>query len=168
MFHSRREPRRSRPAPHRYDPTLLAECEGLEQRSLLSITSVTVDISQNILTHFFPRNQPGHLAERSVIPVTIAGNVQESGQSTPTAHFQVIDSYGLDQPSGTLSLQPTTVVPGQFFYSARFGLSIRRLPRNPNREYTIVVTAQDGQNALSATTVAIVSPTRSLPPNRLP
>src|SRR6516165_906383 len=102
MFHSRREPRRLRSAPHRYNPPWLADCESLERRAMLSITGVTVSISQNILTHFFPRNQPGRLAERSVIPVTIAGLVQESGKSTPSVQFQVIDSYGLDEPSGTL------------------------------------------------------------------
>jgi hypothetical protein len=173
MFHSRREPRRTRPVRHRQPPALLPDGAPLERRTLLSITSVTLDISPNILTHVFPRDQPGHLAERSVVPVTIAGYVAESGTSTPTVHFQVIDSYGLDEPSGTIKVQPAItvqpLVPGssQFFYTTRFGLSIRRFPKNPNREYTIVATAQDAQNALSATTTAPVSPTRSLPPNRL-
>ena len=64
MFHSRREPRRTRPVRHRHQPALLPDCASLERRALRSIASVTLDVSPNILTHVFPRDQPGHLAER--------------------------------------------------------------------------------------------------------
>jgi hypothetical protein len=132
---------------------------------LLSITNLTVEVSPAILTHVFPRDQPGHLAERAVVPVTIAGSLNEESTSRPTVRFQVIDSYGLDEPSGTILTQPKAPGPGPFFYNTRIGLSIRRHRNDPNRDYTIVATAQDAQGTQTAETVAILYP-RNHPLNR--
>jgi hypothetical protein len=129
---------------------------------LLSITSLTFEVSPVFLKHVFPRDQPGHLAQRTIVPVTLFATVSNDAAGPPTLLYQVIDSFGKVQPSGAIPTTP--VAPGQFIATTRIGLSIQRSKNDPQqvRQYTIVLTATDVHNSQTASAVALVAPRRAL------
>jgi hypothetical protein len=130
--------------------------ESLERRDTPSVTSLTLSASPQILRPINPRLQPRAVALQHVVPVTLAGEVTTTGD-VAALRYQVIDSYGLDQPGGPIVPQP--LEPGRAFYSIRIGLADHRIPHNPReRQYTVVVTADDTNGSTEASVVVTVPP----------
>jgi hypothetical protein len=140
-----RPPRRVRPAP-----------EPLEARAAAAVIALTASASPAILRPISPRNQPHAVTLQHTLPVTIAGQVADT-RGLPAVSFQVIDSYGRDQPAGTIPAQ--AVGDGRAIFSTRIGLSVLRDPHIPGgRRYVIVVTAADPDGARQALAVVTVPP----------
>jgi hypothetical protein len=127
---------------------------ALESRALATVSGLTAQTSLVFLQHQNPVNQPKFYRTLEIAPVTIAGMVNDNLPTPPSIHFQVIDQYGLDQPSGTIT--PQAYAPGKYLYSTRIGLSLRHRPGG--RKYLIVVTAQDATSSETATAPAVVVP----------
>jgi hypothetical protein len=141
----------------------LPEVHPLEGRCLLSVTGLTAEASPTILVHPSAMNQPHGLRDQRIVPVTIAGVVANSRSQLPTIEFQVIDPYGRHQPSGTIT-PGQLIAPGTHLYFTRIGLELsRNLASLQDRHYTIVVTARDQDNALTATAFVTVPRTRLQP-----
>jgi hypothetical protein len=138
--------------------------EELERRALRSVANLTASASPVILRQINPRNQPHPVQVAVIRPVNLAGYVTDTTGATPVVSFHVVDQNGRDMPSGTIAPQfarASTPGPGgDFFFSRRFGLNRSRLPGQAVRQFTVFVTAQDGQGS---STIAI---TVTTPPHR--
>jgi hypothetical protein len=139
--------------------------EALEPRALCSVSNLTANVSPAILRQINPMNQPHAVQVAIIRPVTLAGYVTESADTTPTVRFQVIDQNGRFMPSGQITPQfvksSTPGPPNLFFFSKRFGLNRFRLPGDTEgRRYTVLVTAQDPQNSLTIAIPVTTPPVR--------
>ena len=138
--------RKSRPVRRRARRTATpALGDALERRDLLAVSGLTAAASPSILTQINPMDQP-HAVQVAVIrPVTLAGYVLDNANMVPRVSFRVVDQFGKDEPRGTIKTQQ--VQPGQFFFTARFGLNRSPMPgTHTGRQYTIFVNASDQQN----------------------
>ena len=100
---------------------------------------------------------PSSIRQRNgaMVPVTISGTISDSGSgvNAATAAFAVVDEYGIDHPSGAVTLG----VGGS--YSFVVLLQASRLGSDMDgRLYTITVSAKDnaGNSGSAAATVVIM------------
>jgi hypothetical protein len=123
---------------------------------MLTVSGLVAQASPLFLQHVSAVNQPHYYRSLKLAPVTIAGQVNDNRPTPPLLRFQVIDSFGIDQPHGTVSLQ--AFAPGQYLFSTRIGLSLRRhLGAVDSRHYQIVVVASDPDNAQTASALVRLS-----------
>lgn len=133
-------------------PLQVAQLEG---RMLMTISGFTAEASPTILWHPSAREQPKQLQNQRIVPVTIAGQLNESTSAVPAVAFRVIDEYGVDQPRGFIA--PQALGGGLFLYSTRIGLQLSRHANDPDgRQYTIIVTASDATSTSTASAVVTV------------
>ena len=117
---------------------------------------LSLSVSPVILRPPSPANQPHAVAVRHLLPVTLAGEVTYL-QGVPTLNYKVVDPYGRDQPSGSITAHP--IANGRAFYFARFGLSdLRESQTQRGRHYTVIVSARDGDGSSQASAVVTVPP----------
>jgi hypothetical protein len=134
---------------------LRLEVAPLEGRVLATVTGLTAQASPTILWHPSAREQPKQVQNQTIVPVTIAGQLNDTAGPAPAIAFHVIDEYGVDQPSGFVV--PQALGGGLFLYSTRVGLQLSRHANDLNgRQYTIVVTASDGASSQTASAVVTV------------
>lgn len=139
--------------PPRYAPV----AETLEPRCVPAAIGVTLSVSPEILRPILPANEPHAVVTQHVLPVTLAGDVTVAEPGAVTLHYQVIDQYGHYQPSGVIEAEPVNV--GEFFFSARIGLSDVRHPRIPGgRHYEVIVTAENAEGTATASALVTVPP----------
>src|SRR5262249_49965579 len=111
-----------------------------------------------------PQNQPHPTPSDGLIPVTIGGVVASTGAPAPQLSFVVTDELGRVFRRGTLSTTIPAFEPGGVQFrtfltgpARRVGLPLARLPPDPDgRQFTITVTARDGNDVATATTVVTV------------
>ena len=128
----------------------------MESRTFLSVSGLSLSASPAILRPPSPANQPHAVTVQHVLPVTLAGEVTDL-KGVPSLRYQVVDSFGRYQPSGSITVQP--IGNGRAFYFTRIGLSDVRDPHTPGgRRYTVIVTAQDGDGSRQASAVVTVPP----------
>ncbi|MBV8266746.1 MAG: hypothetical protein JO252_10515 [Planctomycetaceae bacterium] len=154
--------RKSRSAHGRRKPRASPEIAPLEGRAPLAILGLSAQASPALIRPINPMNQPkGLITVTSIRPITLSGYVAESGTATPTVTFRVVDQFGRDQPSGTLTPQLVTAVnpatnlpipPATYFFNGRIGLSLAH-PPGGSRQYTLIVTANDGAETVSTTLI---------------
>jgi len=124
--------------------------EPLERRAMLTVSGLVVQASPLFLQSLSAVNQPHYYRSPKFAPVTIAGTVNDNRPTPPVIRFQVIDSFGIHQPHGTIT--PQAFAPGEYLFSTRIGLSLRRhLGTQSGRQFRIMVVASDTDNTQSAT-----------------
>ncbi len=161
--------RKSRDAHERRKPRAIPEIAPLEGRAPLTILGLSAQASPALIRPINPMNQhQGLITLTAIRPITLSGYVAESGTATPSVTFRVVDQFGRHQPSGTLTPQLVSAVdpatnlpipPAKFFFNGRIGLSLAH-PPGGSRQYTLIVTANDGDGAETVSTTLVVPPAR--------
>ncbi|HEV3122810.1 MAG TPA: hypothetical protein VGY53_12940 [Isosphaeraceae bacterium] len=123
---------------------------------MLTVSALVAQASPLFLQHLSAVNQPHYYRSLKLAPVTIVGTVNDNRATPPLIQFQVVDSFGIDQPHGTIAPQP--FAPGKYLFSTRIGLSLRRRLHGVDaRQYKIVVVASDADNAQTASALVRLS-----------
>ena len=87
------------------------------------------------------------------VTVTISGNATDALSGVSSASFNVIDEYGVTQPSGSVTVQPN----GSYSFTLSLPATKNGSDKNGHL-YTIVVTASDqAGNSTSATTTLTIN-----------